>query len=353
MSETMENQNPTGPARNRLMVGIDLGTSRTAVMCNRGRKRAVRSVVGYPKDLIGVKLLGAPYVVGETAYQNRSYLDLRYPLEDGVLREYSERDIEVARHLLVHAIELAEPEEDDEVCAVIGVPARASVANRSTLLKVAQDLVDVALVVSEPFMVAYGQGKLVNSLVIDIGAGTVDICALKGQVPAPEDQATMSKAGNFIDDRLMGAIQERYPEVQMNANVACAIKEAYAFVGPPPGKIEVQLRAGGKPAMYDITDQVRVACEALLPDILENMENLIRGFPPEDQGEVLQNIVIAGGGSRIKGLDAMIAERMREYGEVSVTLVGDPLYDGCAGALKLALELPPKYWDQLGDIVGM
>ena len=42
----------------QILLGIDLGTSRTAVMTNQGTKSIMASVVGYPRDLIGVKLLG-------------------------------------------------------------------------------------------------------------------------------------------------------------------------------------------------------------------------------------------------------------------------------------------------------
>ena len=336
----------------RLLLGIDLGTSRTAVMSSRGEKHMVRSVVGYPRDLIGVKLLGSPYVVGQEALDKRSYLDIRYPLEDGVLREYSERDIEVARHLLSHVIEVAKPKPNEEICAIIGVPARASGANKSLLLNIAQEMMDMALVISEPFMVAYGQGKLVNALVIDIGAGTVDLSALKGTLPEAEDQATLTRAGNFVDERLMALIEERYPEVQINTHVTCAIKEENSFVGDNGKSIKVELRADGKPGTYDVTDQVQAACESLVPEIIETAENLIRSFPPEHQSDVLKNIVMAGGGSRIKGLASFIAEKLSTFGEVQVTTVADSTFDGSAGALKLAQELPPDYWDQLGDLIA-
>jgi rod shape-determining protein MreB len=336
----------------RLLLGIDLGTSRTAVMSDRGDKELIRSVVGYPRDMIGVKLMGAPYVVGQKALDARSYVDLRYPLEEGVLREYAERDIEVAQHLMSHVIEIVRPKTDDEVCAIIGVPARASAANKALLLKIALESVDRALLLSEPFMVAYGQNKMVKALVVDIGAGTVDICALKGTVPGPEDQITLGKAGNFIDERLQTIILESYPDAQMNTHLACAIKEQYSFVGEPNSRIKVEMRAAGKPVTYDITDQIRSACEVLLPAILENIETLIQGFPPEDQSTVLQNIMIAGGGSLIKGIDQYIAAKLKDYGPTTVTRVSNPSFAGSAGALKLAKELPPKHWEELGEVVA-
>ena len=341
-----------GAGDEALTLGIDLGTSRTAIMSDRGAKNMVRSVVGYPKDLIGLKVLGRPYVVGQEAFDMYSYLDLRFPLQAGVLREIGERDLEVARHLINHVIQLVNPQPKDRICGIVGVPARASAANKALLLKMAREVMDTALVISEPFAVAYGQDKLVNAIVVDIGAGTLDICALKGVMPAPQDQVTLLKAGNYIDERLEAAISERHPEVQINRRVACHIKETYSYVGKNDGEISVELRAAGKPVSCDVSEEIRVACESLIPDIIENLEALVQGFDPEVQRTVLQNIILAGGGSRIRGLDRMIVARLGAYGDAKVTCVDDPDYDGCKGALKLAQDLPPKYWNQLGEMVG-
>ncbi len=350
--------NPTEPVPNtvaddkRFILGIDLGTSWTSVITSRGTKYRLRSVVGYPKDLIGVKLLGAAFVVGEEAYANRAYLDLRYPLTDGVLRELTDRDLDVARRLLAHVIELAEPGEDDQVCGVIGVPARASASSKALLLNMAHELLDVVIVLSEPFMVAYSEGKLLNSIVVDIGAGTTDICALRGKLPEAEDQATLLKAGNYLDQRIAAQIAEHWPGVQINTNIACDIKEKHAFVMDSDAEVLAELREDGKPVKLDVTDDIRAACESIVPDIVQQLEVLVRSYSPDQQEAVLQNIVLTGGGSRIRNLDTMISEWMKDYGTVKVIRVDDPDFAGCQGGLNLVSELPPKYWGQVGDIVG-
>lgn len=341
-----------GKSENQLLLGIDLGTSRTAVMSNRGVRTMVHSVVGYPKDVIAVKLTGESHVIGSEALEKRSYMDLYRPLEDGVIKEASERDLEAARLLIEHAVSLAEPKESDEVCAIIGVPARASIANKGLLLEVVKEYLDVAMVVSEPFMVAYSVDRLNNAIIVDIGAGTIDICAMKGTVPSAEDQATIIKGGDYVDELLANAILESYPDVQMTGHLARSIKEQYAFVGEPPEKVFVRLRADGKPVTYDLTDEIKLACETLVSVIVEHVGNLIAGFDPEDQEEVIKNIYLAGGGSQIKGLNKVIAERLSEYGPVNVTRVDDPEYAGCAGALKLTQDLPPRYWNRIGDSVS-
>jgi len=337
---------------NRLLLGIDLGTSRTIMMSNRGAESIVNSVVGYPKDLIAVKLLGGSHVFGEEAVEKRSYLTLYSPLEKGVLKEGSERDIEAARELIKHVVSLADPEPGDKVCGIIGVPARASFASKGMLLNLAQQTMDIALVLSEPFIVAYELGELKNSIIIDIGAGTTDVCGMKGTIPGPDDQVTILKGGNYIDEALETAISDSFPDVQVTRHLAKTLKEKYAFVGEASGPSLAGMRSGGKPVNHDITEEIRSSCEMILPDILEQVENIVMGFDPEDQEKVLKNIYLAGGGSNIKGLDKLIMKRMSDYGEVVVKKVSNPDLAGCAGALKLAVDLPPKYWSQLGEMIG-
>ncbi|MEG3640739.1 MamK family actin-like protein [Magnetococcus sp. PR-3] len=344
-------QSPAGNDK-QLFVGIDLGTSRTAIMTRRGVKTMVRSVVGYPKDIIGVKILNNTVVVGQEALDNQAYLNLYYPLADGVLKETSEKDEMAAKELLQYVINQAQPQGDEQILGIVGVPARTSIYNKSQLLKITDELMNMSMVVSEPFMVAYGLDKLNNAIVIDIGAGTIDICAMKGTVPSDKDQITLLKGGNYVDEVFTHAIAESYPDVQITSYIAQKIKEKHGFVGEPTEEVVVNLRAGGKPMLHDVTRELRFACETVIPDILESVEKLVLSFDPENQQEALKNIILAGGGSNMIGLDAALSEGLKEYGKVNVSRVADPDFAGAAGALKLATELPTEYWNQVGDIVG-
>ncbi|CAH2598645.1 Actin-like protein MamK [Rhodovastum atsumiense] len=348
-----ESGKATGDEASRLILGIDLGTSRTSVVSSRGERKIFHSVVGYPRDVIGVRLLGAPFAVGDDVLEKQSFLELRYPLKDGVINEANPQDLVAARQILKFAVDATAPQPGQEIRAVIGVPARASLGNRSAVLQIAKELVNAAVVISQPFLVAYHYGKLVNAMVIDIGGGTVDICVLKGMIPSPDDQATINKAGNYIDTLLAEAIIQRYPDVRVSQTTARTIKEAHAFVGETPrDPIRVELRANGLPVQCDITEEIRQACEAIVPDVVEAADVLIRRFPPDDLPKLLQNILLAGGGSRITGLAGMIAHRLRAYGDVKVTVARDADFDGAAGALMMGQELPLQFWDKLGDVVG-
>ncbi|MEO5334072.1 MAG: rod shape-determining protein [Magnetococcus sp. YQC-5] len=335
-----------------LLLGIDLGTARTAIMSNRQQKAIVHSVVGYPRDIIGVKILNRTQVIGAEAIEKRAYLDLYHPLQEGVLKEASDKDLEAAHELLKHVIDLAEPQNGDRICGVIGVPSRASVTNKVQLLRLAEDLMNTALVVSEPFMVAYGLNQLNNAIVIDIGAGTIDICAMRGTVPGPESQLSILKGGQYIDRLLEAAIRDAHPGVQMDLHLARSIKERFAFVGTPTQHAVISLRIHGKPTDVDVTELVRITCETIITDIVENIKRMLLLFDPESQSEALGHLILAGGGSPIRGLAGMIEAQLRDYGAVKVVTVSDPEFAGAAGALRLATELPSAYWDQIGETVG-
>ncbi|MEI6413993.1 MAG: MamK family actin-like protein [Pseudomonadota bacterium] len=348
----MNKMNKIGSQNTPLLLGIDLGTSRTMVMSNRGTRAEVRSVVGYPKDIIGVKLMHHAFMIGEEALKRHSYLDIQYPLEDGVLKEANDQATDAATLLIKHVIGLANPQPGDQIYGVLGVPARASLFNKSQLLRITQELLDFSMVVSEPFMAAYEIGALNNAIIIDIGGGTTDICAMRGTIPSGEEQVTILKAGNYIDLVLENLVKENYPDVQMTANLARKIKEKYAFVGESKEEKMVSMRMSGKPAMINLTKEIRTACETIVADIVEHLQSLIMVFDPEDQDEALQNIYLTGGGSRIQGLDTELTTRMKEYGTVVVRQVPDPDFCGVAGALKLATELPPQYWEQVGQVIN-
>ena len=51
----------------KMIVGIDLGTSRSAISASNGKKKWVESYVGWPKDFIAKKVVGAPILFGENA----------------------------------------------------------------------------------------------------------------------------------------------------------------------------------------------------------------------------------------------------------------------------------------------
>jgi len=113
------------------------------------------------------------------------------------------------------------------------------------------------------------------------------------------------------------------------------------------GEIQVELPVDGKPVMHDIKDEIRRACESILPAIIETTTEMIARVDPEFQVKIKNNIVLAGGGSLIRGIVEYLQEALKEYGTCKVTRIVDPLFGGADGALKLAQDMPSNYWETL------
>src|ERR1700722_3563889 len=139
-----------------LNVGIDLGTSRSAISSSNGEQFVVDSFVGWPADMVARKVLRRDLLIGRDALDHRTMLDLHRPLERGLLKEGSAKDVEAARELLRHLLSLvsSKTRKGQAVRAVVGVPATALRANKQYLRNALKGVVDNLMIVSEPFAVA-------------------------------------------------------------------------------------------------------------------------------------------------------------------------------------------------------
>ena len=332
---------------NILFVGIDLGTSRSAISSSNGKQEWIESYVGWPKDFIAEQVVGKPVLFGAEALQHRLSLDLCRPLERGIIKEGIENSERAVKEIIRNLIDLANPEPGQQIHAVVGVPADSLKVNKLAIRRAVADYVNALMVVSEPFAIAYGLNLLNNALIIDIGAGTVDYCIMHGTIPSEEDQKTIFMAGDYIDEQLFNHLFEKYPNSKFNKNMVRQFKEKSGFVKEIDEEIRVELPVNGKPVMHDIKDEIRRACESILPALVETTTEMIARFDPEFQMKIKNNIVLAGGGSLVRGLAGYLQDALKEYGPCKVSCVADPLFAGAGGALKLAQDIPPKYWETL------
>lgn len=335
-----------------LNLGIDLGTSRSAVSASNGQRHVIESYVGWPVDMVAKKLLKKKVLIGQEAVKNRTMLDLHRPLERGLIKEGSEKDLQAVKVILEHLVQLALGPDVQEgkrprVNAVVGVPAEAMRVNKQQLRNVLAGSVDGLMIVSEPFAVAYGLDALLNSLIIDIGAGTTDFCVMRGHFPTEEDQRTLTVAGDSVDDLLYKAIRERHPDAQVTLYMVRQWKEKYGFVGKPQSKVEVTAPVNGQPTKFDVTEPLKTACESLLEPISETMLDLLPRVDPEFQEEVRNNTYLSGGSSLIPGLRPALEKAMEPIGGGKIQSVEDPAFAGADGGLALALDAEESDWVKL------
>jgi len=342
---------PFSPRGEALFVGIDLGTCRASIAASNGVREVVPTYVGYPRDNISEELVGAEPLFGESALKHRLSVELIRPLAHGVIRDGSKggknKNLVAAQQLVRHLLQQAGPKRNGRVYGVIGAPARASIASKRILVDAARGILDAVMIVSEPFAVAYGLGILDRALVIDIGAGTVDLCRLHGTLPEEQDQITLDEAGDYVDRKLSRLIREKHPKAQFNVNMVRTLKERYGFVSKNADRVKACFPVEGRPKDFDITDELRTACRTIMPGIVDSIARLIATYDPEFQETIRSNVILAGGGSQMIGLSTLIDQGMEELGGGRVTCVEEPVFAGANGALKMAQRMPRHFWQVL------
>jgi rod shape-determining protein MreB len=334
----------------QMLVGIDLGTSRSSIATSTGKREMVESYVGWPVDMVARKLLKKPVLVGAEAVENRSMLEIHRPLERGLLKEGSDRDRLAVRQLVEHLIRsvgIDTNQKNPTVQAVVGVPAEALRVNRQHLREALRGFVNNLMIVSEPFAVAYGMELLLHAMVIDIGAGTTDFCVMNGHFPTEDEQRTLPNAGDWVDEQLHKVLLERHEGLSVSIHTVREWKEEWGFLGKPAQPVKVTVPIAGKPTELDITGEMKTACEALAPPIAETMIDLVAAAESEYQDKVRHNIVLAGGSSGFTGLAESLTRSLKDYGGGRITVADDPVYIGANGALSLAMDAPKSDWEKL------
>ena len=360
-----------------LYVGIDLGTMRTSVAASNGVRETDFSYVGYPRDVVAKKLFKREQVFGKEALKKRMGLDLVRPFEHGFIKYGTghqegargqggaigatdgtghgaltqadlEKHLQAAKDLVKYTLQLAKPRKDELVYGVLGAPAQASIDNKRLLVDATKGTLDAVMVCSEPFAVAYGLEMLDDTLVIDIGAGTVDLCRMHGTMPCAEDQLTLNTAGDWIDQQVFARFKHKFPEADFSIHQVKEIKDKYAFVNDVMEPVIAEFLVRGKPTKFDVTNELRDACRQIVPPIVKGIQQLVSSFDPDFQHQLREHVLLAGGGSQIIGLDRVLEEFMRRtLGSGTVRRVDEPVYAGCNGALKMAQDMPEEYWKRL------
>lgn len=348
-----------------LLVGFDLGTNKSCILAGPATgtdiavSKVVPTVVGYVKDGIvdGIITGNARIVFGEDALRNMLHVRLVAPVAEGVIT-----DPPAARDFLDHLRSLIDPAGTAEIRAVIGMPANAGTQARDDIRRCAFGIFDRVLMIPEPFLAALGYrddariaqpnylDPVVNSLFIDIGGGTSDLCLVQGVFPSSEDQISIPFAGDAIDELLHAELDRVYPNNGLSRHKVREIKEAHAYVGPSRKPLDVRVIMGGKAHTIEMGDTIARACNTLIDRIYPALTTLIARAPSDSVLTLLQNVIVTGGGSQIKGIDTVLQKRLADdgYEAPRVKLAGQDYKRYVAiGALKAARAARENQWQVL------
>lgn len=354
------------PARSKtILLGFDFGTNKSCILAGSASNtdiavsKVIPTVVGYVKDGIvdGIVAGNRSILFGDDALQNTLHVRLVHPMTHGIISEPN-----AARDFIKHLRSLADPSGNAEIRAVIGVPANANEQAREDIRRTAFSIFDRILLIPEPFLAALGYrddarlgqsnyiDPVVNSLFIDIGGGTSDLCLVQGYFPGPDDQISIPFAGDAIDEIIQNELDRIYPNNGLSRNKVRELKEAHGYVGPSRAPLEVKVVIGGKSHTLELGDVLARACNALIDKIYPALTSLIQRASSDSVVTLLQNIIITGGGSQIKGIDTLLQKKLADDGYESprVRPAGQDYKRYVAmGALKAARAARENQWQVL------
>jgi rod shape-determining protein MreB and related proteins len=353
-------------AHDTLLIGLDWGTNVSSLHAAQAgstellTQELVPTLVGYVNDnvLEGIIPGNAKILFGKQAQKHRQHVRLVRPLRGGVIAER-----EAARDFVKH-LRTRLPENTGEMRAVIGMPASSDLAARENARSAVQGIFSKVIFVPEPFLAALGYREesrlndpeyldpVLNSLYIDIGAGSTDVCLVQGRYPTVDDQLSVPFAGDAVDQVILDAALARYPDSGLTLNKVREVKERHSFVMGEEGQTTAMttVMVGGKPNKIDLTEAIAIGCETLLEKTFVMTRELIGRADPDTVSELLQNVIVTGGGSQIRGFAVALQTKLLEEGfeGPSVRVLGADYKDYVArGALKTARQAQERHWQHV------
>jgi len=319
-------------------MGVDLGTANTLVYVRReGIVLREPSVVAKRVDGGEILAVGdeAKKMIGRTPGD----IVATRPLRDGVIA-----DFDTTAAMLTYFIRNAlRGRSFLRPRVVVGIPSGVTeVEKRAVIDATLQAGAREAYLIEQPMAAAIGAGlpvsEPVGSLVVDIGGGTTEVAviALGGIVTA----RSLRIAGDEMDEAIIQYARKAY-NLLIGERTAEDIKIAAGSAFPQREEQTIEVRGrdlvSGLPRTVRMTStEIREAMAEPIAGIVEAVKMTLERTPPELSADIVdRGIVMAGGGSLLRGLDRLLAE---ETG-MPATLTDDPLSAVVLGTGKALEEI--------------
>jgi rod shape-determining protein MreB len=318
-------------------MAVDLGTANTLVYV-RGRG----IVLNEPSVVAINTKSGAILAVGSEAKQmigrTPAHIVAIRPLKDGVIA-----DFDVTEKMLRYFIQkvhrrsfLAKPR--CVVCVpsgITGVEQRA--VEEATISAGARS----AFIIEEPMAAAIGAGLPVHeptgNMIVDIGGGTTEVAVVSlGGIVTSQ---SIRIGGDELDESIINYVKKEY-SLMLGERTSEEIKMAIASAFPMPEETNAEIRGRdlvtGLPKTIVISaEEIRRAIEEPVNQIVDAVKNTLDKCPPELAADIMdKGIVLAGGGSLLKGLD----ERLKHETGMPIHIAEDPLFAVAVGSGKCLEE---------------
>jgi rod shape-determining protein MreB and related proteins len=189
--------------------------------------------------------------------------------------------------------------------------------------------------IEEPMAAAVGVGLPVQepwgNMIIDIGGGTTEVAiiSMSGIVYSK----SIRIAGDEMDEAIVNYVKKKY-NLLIGSRTAEEVKINIGSAYPLEKRLTMEVKGRdlvvGIPKTLVISDEeVREALSETFSSIIEAVKIALERTPPELASDIVdKGIVVAGGGSLIKGVDILL----RQETGLPITLADDPLSAVALGA---------------------
>lgn len=305
-------------------IGIDLGTANSLVYLKG------RGIVVQEPSIVAINnKTGQMLAIGEEAKKMLSrtpqHITVIRPLVNGVVSDY-EMTQEMLRYFLKR---VGKDRFFNYRRAVIGIPSNLTEVERKSVEDAVMNAgARTVHLIEEPVASAVGANLPIHeptaSMIVEIGGGTTEIAIISmGGIVTGR---SLKVAGDRLTSDLIQFVRDEF-RLCVGEPTAEDIKVLIGSAVPVDGKMELAIRgrdlASGLPREVIIKNhQVRTALMKSLKSIAESIREVIEVSPPELVGDILKHgINFSGGGSMLRGIDAMIE---KELG-VKTAVVPEPL----------------------------
>jgi rod shape-determining protein MreB len=196
--------------------------------------------------------------------------------------------------------------------------------------------------VEEPVAAAIGVGLPIQepagNMIIDIGGGTTEIAVIS--LAGIVFSRSIRIGGDEMDEAIIEYLKKTY-NLMVGERTAEDIKIKIGSAYPLEEELTMEVRGrdlvAGLPKMVTISsEEIREAMADPVSQIIESVRITLERTPPELSADLIERgIVMAGGGSLLKGLDKLIQE---ETG-LPVHVAEDPLTAVALGTGKVLSEI--------------